>query len=90
MPPKAMDLLNFYKYNYTLCNNEFENSSIESSVNNQNCPYWGPWRSIGEFGDASNKCSKKCGFGKRRKIRDCYIRGKMQKTAEKCINEIPR
>lgn len=78
------------KINYAICKNEYENSIKEVPENNDNCPYWGPWISIGEFGGSGNICSKKCGLGKRQKIRDCYINGIKQDTAESCINEFPR
>ena len=72
------------------CKIEYEIATKDASLNDENCPYWGPWRSIGQFGGPNNECSKKCGFGTRQKIRDCYIKGIKQNKPDKCISEIIR
>ena len=72
------------------CKNGFVDDTKEASLNDENCPYWGPWRSIGRFGEGENKCSKECGLGKRYKIRDCYIEKLKQNKPDKCINEFIR
>ena len=64
-----------YEFDFFNCEIEYEIATKNALLNDENCPYWGPWRYIGEFGEPWNKCSKKCGLGKRQKIRDCYIGG---------------
>ena len=72
------------------CKIEYEIATKDASLNDENCPYWGPWRSVEQFGGSNNECSKECGLGTRQKIRDCYIEGIKQNKPDKCINEIIR
>ena len=80
----------------SICKDEFANATRGASLHDENCPFWGPWKSIGQFGGPKNKCSKECGLGKRQKIRDCYIKGTKQNEADQivantlCINEFIR
>ena len=79
-----------------ICDEGFANATKGASLNDENCPFWGPWKSIGQFGGPKNKCSKECGLGKRHKIRDCYIKGTKQNEADQivsntlCMNEFIR
>ena len=72
------------------CKKNYTDATRGASLNDANCPYWGPWRSIGEFGEPGKECSKKCGLGKRHKIRECFIEDKKQTKPDKCINEFIR
>ena len=78
------------KIDVDICKEQYANATKEASLNDENCPYWGPWRSIGKFGGPKNKCSKKCGLGKRHKLRDCYIEGQKLDEPNLCINEFIR
>ena len=72
------------------CKKEYADATRGASLNDENCPYWGPWTSFGEFGEQGNECSKECGLGKRHKMRDCYIEGIKQNVADQCVNEFIR